>query len=325
MEPPIAVCTFGWGQQFRLYRDYLDVNGTQYALSTLTHIRPIYRHVMGIASVRLELRFGKKEVLLRGVVEIAAAQRVVEYLTSQVESQPLLQEQSPDISSNSSQDLSRKERALEQAQALTAKVETPTPDWQRFRQGQRERRQRRIHVERSLREHGFDVEKLARRLKSETLPDVPVPMRLLPGERAHYRTDATLCGEPLGGALRYTYPAKDHGTLILTNKRLVYMGRKSQIVLDYARLLHVSRLRGALAFQADHWYKREIFEVRRSLECAMHLESILEHFQQAQPLEEDQYQPAVEIDTAPLSQRHWGMAEEQNCVHAIQQSGERIG
>jgi hypothetical protein len=291
---------------------------------------------MGIASVRLELRFGKKKVLLRGVVEIAAAQRVVEYLTSQsgrgqaiaptmdaTTGTEILRYAQDDNGLSSpctsviTQDLSRKE----QAQALTAKVETPTPDWQRFRQGQRERRQRRIHVERSLREHGFDVEKLARRLKSETLPDVPVPMRLLPGERAHYRTDATLCGEPLGGALRYTYPAKDHGTLILTNKRLVYMGRKSQIVLDYARLLHVSRLRGALAFQADHWYKREIFEVRRSLECAMHLESILEHFQQAQPLEEDQYQPAVEIDTAPLSQRHWGMAEEQNCVHAIQQSG----
>jgi hypothetical protein len=293
---------------------------------------------MGIASVRLELNFGKKKVLLRGIAAIADAQRVVAYLTSQYvnfersvsstsdaigwsrtrksehhpqntpvpETQPLLQEQSPVMM----QDLSRKERA----QALTVKVETPTPNWQRFRQEQRERRQRRVHVERSLREHGFDVEKLSRHLKSGTLPEVPVPMRLLPGERAHYRTDATLCGEPIGGALRYTYPAKDHGTLILTNKRLVYMGRKSQIVLDYARLLHVSRLRGALAFQAEHWYRREIFEVRRSLECAMHLESILERFQQEQQFEEEQYQPAVEIETMPLSMSNWDIAEAINTI-----------
>src|ERR1700730_2588758 len=83
MEPPIAACTFGGGHQFRLYHDYLDVNGTFYAKSSLTHIRPIYLHAMGIASVRLELHFGKKKVLLRGIVEIEDAQRVVEYLTSQ--------------------------------------------------------------------------------------------------------------------------------------------------------------------------------------------------------------------------------------------------
>ena len=153
----------------------------------------------------------------------------------------------------------------ERAQAPTEKVEALT--WQRSRQDQRERKRRRLHAERSVREHGFDVEKLAERLKEETLPQVAVPVRLLPGERAHYSTDATLCGEPLGGTIRYTYPAKDHGTLILTNKRLVYIGRKNQIVLDYARLFHISRLRGAIAFQAEHWYKREIFEVRRSLEC----------------------------------------------------------
>ena len=153
------------------------------------------------------------------------------------------------------------------AQAATAKTETP--NWQRFRQEQRERRQRRLHVERSLREHGFDVATLARRLKENTLPEVCVPIHLLSGEHAHYSSDATRCGEPSSSAIGYSYPAKEHGTLILTNKRLLYIGRKSQIVLDYGRLLHVSRLRGAIAFQAEHWYKREIFEVPRSLECTM--------------------------------------------------------
>src|SRR5205807_1768923 len=117
-------------------------------------------------------------------------------------------------------------------------VESPAPNWQRFRQEQRDHRQKRLRVERSLREHGFDVEKLARLLKEEVLPTVSVPVRLLPGESAHYSTEATLCGEPVGETIRYTYPAKDHGTLILTNKRMIYIGRKSQIVLDYTRLLH---------------------------------------------------------------------------------------
>src|SRR5207248_9938624 len=110
-------------------------------------------------------------------------------------------------------------------------------------------------------------------------------MTLLQSERAHYSIDATLCSEPTGGTIRYMYPPKDHGKLILTNKRLVYIGRKNQIVLDYARLFHVSRLRGAIAFQAEHWYRREIFQVRRSLECIMHLESILRRFQREQAFE----------------------------------------
>jgi len=289
-EPLIAECAFGWGKVFRLYQNYLDVNGTCYPLADLTHVRPIYQHVLGIPSVRLELRFGKKKVILRGIAAMKEAQAVVEYLTSQYLGLPgadkgwsrtrEAEDQSKTIpetdrwlredSSASVQDLGLKERA----QAPTDKVETP--NWQRSRQDQHERRRRRLQAERSMREHGFDVEKLAQRLKEETLPEVPVPLRLLPGERAHYSTDATLCSEPTGGTIRYMYPAKDHGKLILTNKRLVYIGRKKQIVLDYARLFHVSRLRGAIAFQAEHWYRREIFQVRRSLECTMYLECILE-------------------------------------------------
>src|SRR6266516_1393792 len=291
-EPLIAKCAFGWGKVFRLYQNYLDVNGTCYPLADLTHVRPIYQHVLGIPSVRLELRFGKKKVILRGIAAMKEAQTVVEYLTSQYlglpgtdkgwsrtreaedqsKSIPQTQPGLLDDSLACIQDLGLKERA----QAPTDKVETP--NWQRSRQDQRERRRRRLQAERSMREHGFDVEKLAQRLKEESLPEVPVPLRLLQGERAHYSTDATLCSEPTGGTIRYMYPAKDHGKLILTNKRLVYIGRKNQIVLDYARLFHVSRLRGAIAFQAEHWYRREIFQVRRSLECTMYLECILERY-----------------------------------------------
>jgi hypothetical protein len=181
-EPPIAECAFGWGQVFRLYPQYLDVNETRYALSDLTHMRTMYQHVLGISSVRLELRFGKKKVVLRGIAAIEDAKKAIDYLTSQYlgfdrsptgtstgwsrvresalpntymsASQPGLREQSP----ITPQDGSLEERA----QAPTDKVETPHR--QRFRQHQRERRQKRLQYERSLREHGFDVEKLAHRL-----------------------------------------------------------------------------------------------------------------------------------------------------------------
>jgi hypothetical protein len=348
IEPPIAECAFSWGKVFRLYSDHLDVDGTRYALSKLTYVRPFYQHVMGISSVRLELCFGKKKVLLRGIAAVAEAKKVIDYLTSQYpdldhalastgegvcqigpqgdatasSDEPIQQatpasepqlasenwvepEQQPDEPANRGEldpgfqsagkaELEQKARPQEynldedidlqeRAQAPTAKVETL--NWQRFRQDQRERRQQHLQVARALREYGFDVEKLTRQLDEDLPPEIIVPVRLLPGERAYYSTDATLCGEPIGNTLRHTYPARDHGRLILTSKRLIYIGRKSQIVLDYARLSRISRLRGAVAFQAEHWYRREIFEVRRSLECIVHLEAILRRFQREQEFE----------------------------------------
>lgn len=349
-ELPIAECMFGWGQVFRLYSDMLDVQGKRYALKDLTHICPIYQHIMGVDSVRLEFRFGKKQVTLRGIAAIDEAQKAIDYLTSQylgiVQANanaagtgifhhwererktqfktipkpvlPSVQQSNPNVLDAIEGDVAEepvsaiidgfldstlgtetsalglpvedfetldedcwnREICLQEfTQAPTAKVETPTPNWQRFRKEQRERRPHSLYVERSLREHSFGVERLARKLKEEPLPVIHVPVRLQDGEIAHYSVDATLCGEPIGESIRYTYPAKDYGTLILTNTRMIYMGRKSQIVLDYGRVLHVSRLRGAVAFQATHWYRREIFELRRPLECVMYIEAILKCFQ----------------------------------------------
>jgi hypothetical protein len=110
------------------------------------------------------------------------------------------------------------------------------------------------------------------------LPVVAVPVCLFPGEQAHYFVNATLCGERMQETMQAVYPAypaQDHGLLILTNRRIVYVGRKSQIVLDYAHLLHVSRLRGAIAFEADHWQKRVIFSLSRPEECAVCVDAIL--------------------------------------------------
>ncbi|QBD81440.1 hypothetical protein EPA93_37895 [Ktedonosporobacter rubrisoli] len=130
----------------------------------------------------------------------------------------------------------------------------------------------------SRQEHGFDVDKLARQLDEEPLPLVDVPIRLPPGECAHYCVSATLYREALDEA--HECLMKDHGLLILTNKHLIHLGRKCQYMLGYERLLRVSRLHQAIVFQAEHWPQREVFEVRRPLECTMYLECILKQFQQ---------------------------------------------
>jgi hypothetical protein len=299
-ERAIVVCVFGWGQVFRLYQDYLCVKGRNYALRELTSIRPTYRRVMGISSARLELQFGKRKLTFRGIAAVEDAQKVVKYLTQwcinldvstsvasltglsghkqkntgELQFLHALAECDPVTQDNIS--------LKELAQAVTAPVETPhweyisnagtlEPHSGKYEHSPTLRRKRRIRGEHAH----FD-----RFLEEDTLPTVSVPVRLLPGEHAHYCTDATLCGERIGESVRYTYPALDHGTLILTNKRMIYIGRRSQIVMDYARFLHISRLHGAVAFEADHWNKRVIFEVREPLECTMYTECILQRFRQ---------------------------------------------
>lgn len=330
LPEPIVKCTYGWGRVLALYQDYLDLNGTSYALTELVYIRPFYRQMLGIPSVRVELYFRKKKIIVRGIAAVDEAHKVVEYLTRQVSGTgqlPLSEltkaalEQIPTTDQGESctavsvqeervpwyatgvmstpETLAASQlilegchplhplapdvdgRLRERAQALTTPIEIPR--WQRMREEQRERRLRRLRAERSMREHGFDVDKLALHLREGALSEVHVSMHLFPGEHAYYRIDATLCGEPLSStSKRYGYQAKDHGTLVLTSERLIYLGRRSQIILGYAHLLHVSRLRKAVAFMAEHWSKREIFEVPRPLECTMYLEYILQRFQHQQ-------------------------------------------
>ena len=200
----MAVCAYGWGKEFRLYHEYLSVDGKRYRLCDLTRVHSTFRTVLGVPSACLELKFGREKLVLRGIAAIDDARRIVEYLTSWCQNM------------------------------------------------------------------GFSM-----------LPVVPVPVCLFPGEQAHFLVNATLCGERLqetlhpASSVSPTYPAQDHGLLILTNRRMVYIGRKSQTVLDYAHLLHVSCLRGAIAFEADHWQKRVIFALFRPEECAAYVEAIL--------------------------------------------------
>ncbi len=340
MQPePLVECVYGWGRELRLYPDYLDLDGTLYALSELVHVYAIYHRIIGIPSVRLEFRFKRVKRVVRGIAAVEDAYRLVGYLNSHyaLPERSSLQgtkhvlpaamsgkkagavqnnhEKGRNYNGQASTDegvlwqktgelplgivpaaalltMSSTQLVLgepdyvyagydrnlrEAAQALTTPIEMPYK--QRAREEQRAHRKSRQQAERSIREHGFDVEKLARMLQNGMLPAISVPIRLLPGEYAHYSTDATRCREPLRTAKRYTYIARDHGVLILTSERMIYIGRRSQIVLSYARLLHVSRLRGAIAFMADHWSRREIFELQRPLECTMYLEYILQRFQ----------------------------------------------
>ena len=77
---------------------------------------------------------------------------------------------------------------------------------------------------------------------------------------------------------------RDHGLLILTDRRLIYLGRRCQILLGYDHLLQVSRQRNGVAFLADHWRRRELFTMRRPLECVLCLEKLLWRFQQERQL-----------------------------------------
>ncbi|HLZ56386.1 MAG TPA: hypothetical protein VKR06_05510 [Ktedonosporobacter sp.] len=333
---PIIECMYGWGQVVRLYQDHLEVNGTFYRLDEFISVRPVYRRVFGVSSVRLELRFKRKAFILRGIAAVERAEKIVQYLNdrraSQQDDTPTTSP-SPQTSANAFSSapatflptITNYESLKEHAQAPTIPVVVP-----RFRitepayQEQRGYSSKRSQREYLLREHGFDVEQVEQLLQTEGLPQVQVPVRLLPDECAHYRTEATLSGEPLINSPRYRYRVKDQGMLIFTNKRIIYLGRKCQIVLGYARLLHVSRLQGAIAFLAEHWTRREIFEVRHPLECAMYLECILKRFQRPESLllhehalrrghlpqpEERPYDDIADSETISLSMSRWELSE----------------
>ena len=234
----LVVCAFGWGKEFRLYADYLFVDGKYYRLQELTYVHSTCRTVLGVPSASLELRFRSKELSLRGIAAVDDVREVVEYLTPWCK--PV------DATFH---------------ECDTHPVETPLPVSRQERRTQKHRSWR-------LPETGKQYAQV------DTMPLITVPVRLARGEGAHYSTRATLCGECIQEMSHYTYPAQDHGLLILTNRRIIYIGRKSQLVLDYPRLLHVSRLRGAVAFEAEHWQKRVIFEVPRPEECATCVETI---------------------------------------------------
>src|SRR5260370_2607711 len=138
-ESSIATCTYGWGRVFRLYDDYLEANGVRHALNDLTHVRQLYRNVMGIPSARLELYFGEKKLVLAGIAEIEDAQKTAAYLTTQLNASHTTQQE-------------------ELAQAVTEEVDIP--GGKGMLRDQCERTRARVRIERFrqrwLQAHGED-------------------------------------------------------------------------------------------------------------------------------------------------------------------------
>src|SRR5690242_7051843 len=105
--------------------------------------------------------------------------------------------------------------------AITVSIPVVAPNWRRERQLVRGRRRRRLKPPRSNQTNDFDSRQLALQLQQPELPHIAVPTRLLPGEHAYYRTDVTLCRELPGEPTTSRYLAKDYGSLIFTNRRLL--------------------------------------------------------------------------------------------------------
>ena len=350
---PIVECVYGWGHILRLYPDHVDIEDVSYSLRDLINFKPMYRCIMGVASMRLDLQFSSGVVVIRGIADISLALKVMAYLNTwsavtvafSVEELPSVPElflparieqtprslgipqqfetdqlretvtgsqmtaltalnSMPLVLSDRSQERFWEYDANEQATtvvgpfdavvdskqdsgqntgvttpqlAVTLEAVTSWP-WTDERHLQHEQRLKRLQTEREMRFYGFDRETLIQRLRDEPLPHVRVPARLLPDEMAHYCTSARLCDEPLTGGRRAKRKVKDQGTLILTNRRLLYLGRKRQIVLEYERVLQASHVPDAVLLSADCWNKPQFFSMRHSLECAMYLERILQNF-----------------------------------------------
>ncbi len=307
INKPLVTCSYGWKRTCVLYNNRIDVDGTIYALDDLVHVRSIYRNVMHIPSIRLELRFRTHDVILRGIAAIEDAKSIVAYLDTYCADTTHATSRTPwcrdrqdahmtltterlESVSHSLLPLSRDEASTtdkaaiqEYTQATTAPIEAPP--WLRDLEQHvvYTQEQQRTKSHRSIRKYGFDMQELTQQVEADTLPSVAVPLRLLPQEIAHYCIDATLASEaPVAlqsQQAHITYTAMDHGRLILTSKRVIYIGRTGQIILDYARLTNVSRLRNAIVFSADHWSKRHVFEMSRPLECALYLDKVLRQFQ----------------------------------------------
>ncbi|GLV58749.1 hypothetical protein KDH_55790 [Dictyobacter sp. S3.2.2.5] len=77
---PIVECVYGWGQVLQLYPDHLDIQGTSYSLYDLINFKPVYRRIMGVPSMRLELQFISDSVVIRGIADISLALKVIAYL-----------------------------------------------------------------------------------------------------------------------------------------------------------------------------------------------------------------------------------------------------
>lgn len=280
-------CKYGWWQTLRLYQDRIELHGVSYSLSDLVYFRPVYRSLMGISIMRLELQFNNSLIHVRNITDVHAGLQVTLYLNRWLNALAMRaqEEDVPESSSLPSSLLSSN------SQPFDVEAVRSWP-WTEECYEQRMQRLKELQAERELKIHGFDVSALQQQLRYAGLPCVSVPLHMMHGEVAHYCTETMLCDDApatvhLPGARR---KGKDRGTLILTNKRIVFLGRKRQIILYYERLLQISQLPGAMMLHAEYWAHQQYFVMQRPLECTIYFEHILQKLQQSPRVEHATYQ-----------------------------------
>jgi hypothetical protein len=111
-------------------------------------------------------------------------------------------------------------------------------------------------------------------VRARALPVIHVPVRLQPGECAHYSIGASLCSDRISGSDRAPYPPLDHGLLILTNRRIFYISKRSQLILAYTHLWYVSLLHTAIALHIEQQFRRIIIELEHPQEWASRIEQL---------------------------------------------------
>ncbi len=109
-------------------------------------------------------------------------------------------------------------------------------------------------------------------VKSSVLPIIHVPVRLQHGECAHYSIGATLCSDRISSPTHATYPLLDNGLLILTNRRVLYIGKRCQFTLAYTHLWYVSLLHTTIALHIEGQFRRIIIELEHPHEWASRIE-----------------------------------------------------
>jgi hypothetical protein len=341
-EQALLNCTFGWGKTCRLYLDSIEIAGKSYDLNELTSIYPVYRNVFGVPSASLELAFGQRRLVLRGIPDLETARSMVSHLQLYCSDQPSVARAR--FRSNQSRQIARAQaRAWERTSKMPAipssPAETsqpaagisktsslsqlvslvdatpfepvdgeplssepslaPEPPFNSFEQLAHDlaayqpedplpsshhrpvhtpglqpplRSVHLVHPEQKSRLDSRSVPVPA--LKSSVLPVIHVPVRLQAGECAHYSIGATLCSDRLSGSERAPYPPLDHGLLILTNRRIFYTGKRSQLILAYTHLWYVSLLHNAIALHIEQQFRRIILELEHPEEWASRIEQL---------------------------------------------------
>ena len=335
---PIVECRYGWGRVLRLYPDGLSVQGVFYALSELERVYPTYRRVFGMASARLELQFRHCRLIIPGIADVLLVQKIVDYITRGnamteaigVEAvrdayTPVTLKQlsrSESVSTLSAvhyfweydandmpttvgvipaiprASLSSPSSLQTLQSSLSANMTADVEPWPAMLYSERVRRLKRLQAERELRVYGFDVQALSQRLHGGSLPLVLAPLSLLAGETAHYSIEANLCTESATPAPQERRRVKDRGKLVLTNKRLIYLGTRRQVVLEYEKILEVSCLSGAVALDIEQVPQRQFFEMRRPLECSFYLRCLLQDVQSSQQAQEAMSQALLSLPVA---------------------------